>query len=108
MRAMWKSVLLPFCLVVSAFAAEKLSAPQLIELAKSGSPQQLREAIEATFDSKSLQEGTAWAGHGPDFFFAIEASSQPYLFIDGQARGNGNSTMDHLRGSNLWYTAEHI
>jgi hypothetical protein len=39
------------------FAAEKLTAPQLIELAKSNSPA-LRDAITATFDPKELKEGT--------------------------------------------------
>jgi len=30
----------------------------------------LRDAITATFDEKDLKEGTAWAGHASDFFFA--------------------------------------
>ena len=48
-------------------AAQKSTAPQLIELAKSPGPS-LRDAITATFDAKDLQEGAAWIGHGSDFF----------------------------------------
>ncbi len=43
---------------------EKSTAPQLIELAKSNSPQ-LRDAIVATFDAKDLKEGKAFIGQGP-------------------------------------------
>ena len=67
------------CLSASAFAADKSSATQLIDLAKSNSAA-LREAITATFDPKTLTEGTAWAGHGPDFFFAVQAPSAALSF----------------------------
>ncbi|HYK35849.1 alpha/beta hydrolase [Alloacidobacterium sp.] len=100
---MWKSAVLPFCLVISAFAADKLSAPQLIDLAKANSPL-LRDAIQSTFEAKDLQEGTAWAGHGPDFFFAVEAPSQPSLIVDADAAAQ----MKHLSDSDLWYATAHI
>ena len=58
--------------------AAKSTAPQLIELAASSSPK-LPDAIRATFDAKDLKEGTAWAGRGPDFFFALESKSKPQL-----------------------------
>ena len=100
---MWKALLVSLCLVSSTFAAEKLSAPQLIDLAKSHSAG-LRDAITATFDAKELKEGTAWAGRGPDFFFATEAASQPTLFIDGASR----TKMRRLTGSDLWYASSRI
>ena len=62
---MWKFSLLSLCLTISAIAAEKMSAPQLIDLAKSNSPG-LRDAVTGTFDAEDLKEGTAWAGRGPD------------------------------------------
>ena len=80
-----------------------MSAPQLIDLAKSNSAN-LRDAITASFDARDLKEGTAWAGHGPDFFFATQAPSQPSLVID-EAPG---PRMQHLAGSDLWYAAARI
>lgn len=100
---MWRLAVLAICFIAPAFAAEKMSAPQLIELAKSNRSA-LPAAIAASFDAKELTEGTAWAGHGPDFFFALNATSQPTLVIDQMTR----STMKHVSGSDLWYTSAHI
>ena len=80
-----------------------MSAPQLIDLAKSNRAG-LRDAITASFEAKDLKEGTAWAGHGPDFFFATQAPSPPSLMID-DAPG---PQMQHLAGSDLWYAAAKI
>ena len=100
---MWKFALFLLCFMTPALAAEKMTAPQLIDLAKANSAG-LREAIASTFDANDLKEGTAWAGHGPDFFFATQASSQPSLLID-EAPG---PQMQHLAGSDLWYAAARI
>ncbi len=100
---MWKCALLLLCLITPAIAAEKMTATQLIDLAKANGAG-LRDAISASFDAKDLKEGTAWAGHGPDFFFATQASSQPSLLID-EAPG---PQMQHLAGSDLWYAAAQI
>src|SRR5271170_6437257 len=86
-----------------AFAAEKSTATQLIELAKSNSPA-LKDAITTTLDAKELKDGTAWIGHGPYFFFALEATSKPALLIDGAA----GPQMQNLSGSDLWYASAHI
>jgi enterochelin esterase-like enzyme len=88
---------------VSSFGAEKSTAPQLIELAKSNNPS-LHDAIIATFDAKDLKEGTAWAGRGPEFFFALESSSQPSLVIDGAPGPQPRK----LTGSSLWYAPARI
>jgi len=80
-----------------------MSAPQLIDLAKSDSAS-LGDAITASFDARDLKEGTAWAGRGPEFFFATQAPSQPSLLID---EGPGPA-MQHLAGSDLWYAAARI
>jgi len=87
----------------STFAAEKSTAAQLIELAKSNSPA-FKDAITNTLDAKELKDGTAWMGHGPDFFFAIEAAAKPTLVIDG----NPGSQMQSLSGTSLWYGSAHI
>jgi hypothetical protein len=92
---------LPFS--IPSHAAEKSTAPQLIALAKSASPT-LRDAITTTFDAKDLKEGTAWIGRGPDFFFAVESSAKPVLFID-DAPG---PQMQQLASSNLWYAVGRI
>ena len=95
---MWRVTLFVICLFASALAAEKKLAPRLIDLANYDSAG-LREAILASFDSKSLSEGTAWAGWGTDFFFALQAPSRPSLVIDGAP----GAPMRHLAASDLWY-----
>src|SRR5712692_2537235 len=100
---MWRLWVLSICLLASAFAAEKKSAPQLIDLAKSNNAG-LRDAITASFDAKDLTEGTAWAGRGPDFFFAVQLPSQPSLVIDGAF----GPSMQHLTVSDFWYAPAHI
>jgi len=84
--------------MASACAADKKTTVELVELAKSNSAE-LRAAISGSFDAKDLKEGTAWAGHGPDFFFATEAASQPMLIIDE----NPGVAMKHVEGTDLWY-----
>ena len=102
---MRKLVLLALSLTLPAVAQQKLSAPQLIDLASAHSPT-LPQAITSTFDAKDLKEGTAWASHGPDFFFATEAPAQPTLVID-DAPATGTQ-MQPLTGSNLWYGVAHV
>ena len=90
-------------LPVSLRAADKRTAPELIALAGAHSTD-LRAAIESTFDAKDLKAGTAWEGHGPDFFFAFEAASAPALVIDDGAP----VPMQTLAGTQLWYAPARI
>jgi enterochelin esterase family protein len=99
----WNASLLSLLMLASAFAAEKRSVQQLTDLAKSDSPA-LEEAIRASFDAKDLKDGTAWSGRGPDFFFALEAASDPSLVVDGAP----GARMQHRGGSDLWYASAHI
>ena len=74
--------LLLFPLVsVSAYAAEKSTAPQLIAMAKSADPN-LATAIAATLPAAALKAGTAWVGRGTQLFFAIDSAATPELVID--------------------------
>jgi enterochelin esterase-like enzyme len=88
---------------IPALAAQKSTAPQLIELARSGSPS-LHDAITDTFDPKDLNEGTAWSGRGHDFFFVTESANIPALFIDD----NPGPQMHQLANSGLWYATAQI
>jgi enterochelin esterase family protein len=102
MRKVWMVAVLSF-LAVSLHAADKRTAPELIALAVAHSPD-LRGAIESTFDAKDLAAGTAWAGHGHDFFFAVESAFAPALVIDDGVL----LPMQALSGSPLWYATSHI
>jgi enterochelin esterase family protein len=64
----------------------------------------VESAVRAGFTAKALANGTAWAGHGEDFFFAVEASSQPALRIDGAS----GPALRRAGASNLWYAAAKI
>lgn len=96
-------IILTIVLSSSASAAEKSTAPQLIELSKSPGPA-LRDAITATFEAKDLQEGSAWAGHGTDFFFVTRAASKPQLFIDNTP----GPELRLLTGTDLWFGVAQI
>ena len=100
---LWTLALVVLSAAGSAVAADKSNATQLGELAKSGGPA-LAAAITASMDAKDLENGTAWAGRGADFFFATKAPAKPELMIDGAA----GPQMQNLAGSDLWYAATRI
>jgi len=102
---MKKLALLCLLLTLPALAAEKLTTPQLIALAQSNNSG-LRAAIFAAFDPKDLIAGTAWSGHGPDFFFAIQYATQPALVIDK----NDPIPLKQVPGpeTNLWYAVARL
>lgn len=84
-------------------AADKMSATQLIELANSNGPG-LAEAITTNMDAKALKEGKAWAGRGPDFFFATAAASEPALVIDDAV----GPKLKRVDDSDMWYAVARI
>ena len=90
-------------LALSSGAVEKSNASELVQLAETASPR-LAEAIRATFAAKELEEGTAWAGRGADFFFAVGTAAKPELVIDDAA----GPAMQKLAGADLWYAAARI
>ena len=93
-----RGLLLVAMMAVPAWAQQKLDAPDLIGLATSGKPG-LHDAIAASFDAAALKDGTAWKGHGADFFFSVEAGTAPALAIDDAAP----LPMSQVGGSDLWY-----
>ena len=101
--AMKKVAIVFFCLVGWAFGVEKRSATELVALAKANSPE-LQAAIRDTFIAKALKEGTAWAGRGAEFFFAVETDPRPSLVID-DAPG---PKMKQISGTQLWYASARI
>jgi enterochelin esterase-like enzyme len=97
-----------FCVLVGFLtpcvgAAEKLTALQLIQLAKAHDSG-LRAGIEAAFDAKKLETGTAWAGHGSQFFFAVESEAAPLLAIDDFAA----KPLEQLPGTHLWFATADV
>lgn len=97
------AVLLSLALNAQTVPKTNMTAPMLGELTKSH-PEQLKDAITASFPAKDLAEGTAWMGRGETFFFAIDSATQPQLFIDDHA-GLG---MQKVGGTNLWYASAQI
>ena len=95
--------LLLIVLITAAFGADRMTVPQLIELTRYNQAA-LPGAINVTFDAKELKAGTAWAGHGSNFFFVVEMSTKPLLFID-DAPG---PEMQHLSHTDLWYAVAQI
>lgn len=89
-----------FALLVAAvtFAADKPTTPQLIELARRHSAG-LEEALRASLGDDKIKKGTAFAGEGPDFVFAIQSETQPELFVDDQPA----AAMNRAGNSNLWF-----
>src|SRR5712692_8209353 len=84
--------------IITAQAADKPTAPQLIELARQKS-HNLAEALGASLGEEKLNRGTAFAGEGPDFIWAVESEARPEIYIDDRNAG----PMARAGKSNLWY-----
>ncbi len=82
-----------------ARAAERLAPLPLIEMARAR-PQspEFREALLATLGERNVKNGTAAAGEGPEFLWAVEASTEPRLIVDDLER----PAMTRLQGTHLW------
>jgi enterochelin esterase family protein len=87
-------------LPLTVFAAEKLTAPQLIEVAHK-KPQDLAACLRDSLGDEAIKKGTAFAGEGPDFVWAFESGSRPALYVDGQDSG----PMTRVENSSLWFYA---
>lgn len=81
-------------------AAEKLPPLKLIDAArqKPGSPE-FRDSLVETLGAERVRAGTAVAGEGPEFIWAVEAKTAPTLVVDGSDR----PAMTRIEGSDLWF-----
>jgi enterochelin esterase-like enzyme len=94
-----------FCFVLlipAAWAADKLSAPQLIEMARHRS-HGLEEALRASLGDDKIKKGTAFAGEAANFIFAFESEIRPSLYIDDHAAPAMIRAMTRAGKSNLWF-----
>jgi enterochelin esterase-like enzyme len=85
---------------LAVFAAEKLTAPQLIELAHK-KPHDLAAAIRDSLPDEAIKKGTAFVSEGPDFVWAFESDTRPEIYVDGQPSG----PMTRVEKSDLWFHA---
>jgi enterochelin esterase family protein len=87
-------------LAAQAFAADTMPASKLVDLAntKPGS-QEFRDTLMSTLGEANVKKGTAWAGGGPDFIFAVASSKAPTIVIDYEEPGKSMLKF----GDNLWY-----
>ncbi|MEX2262144.1 MAG: alpha/beta hydrolase-fold protein [Bryobacteraceae bacterium] len=89
-----------FAVSLLSLPAEKLPVPTLIQQSKSGAKSAaFRQALADTLGQEAIAKGAAFAGHGPDFIWAVESEKTPVLYVDGQATGK----MTRLANSNVWF-----
>lgn len=103
LRAIFYICVLFVACAFSAVAQQKSSALDIIQMAKSGSPE-LAHSIAQTFKASDLQQGTAAKGHLSSFFFAIDAASKPTLMIDGVP----GPEMRSVTNTTLWYSVAEV
>ncbi len=87
-------------LTAPAMLAAKMSAPELIALAKKD-PQstEFKTALTDTLGAKPIAERTAILGEGTDFIWAATSSIEPALLIDD----NPGPKMLRLEKSDIWF-----
>src|SRR5579864_2103286 len=97
---MFRCSLIALMIPVAVFPAEKLTAPQLIEMSHK-KPHDLAAAIRDSLPDEAIKKGTAFAGEGADFVFAFESGTKPEIYIDGQRSG----PMTRVEKFDLWFYA---
>ncbi len=85
-------------LAASLPAPAQKSAVELIALSAKPNDE-FRAALIETMGEENIVKGAAWAGHGPDFIFAVEATKSPVLFVDDKPIGQ----MRRVKGWNMWF-----
>ena len=81
-------------------AEQRAVIDRLLELSRPGTDSSVLAAeLRQVLTAEKIRSGTAWAGHGKDFIWAVEASSQPELFINDKRFAE----MKRIGDTNLWY-----
>jgi enterochelin esterase family protein len=95
-------LLILYVLVIcsGSFAAERGTIDNLLQLAKSKpNSTEFLDALRQALGAENIQKGVAIAGNGPDHFWAVNAESQPTLYVDDQPVGR----MRQIAKSNVWF-----
>src|SRR5437867_1524175 len=87
-----------FLLLAAVAAAEKMTAPQLIDLARKNGAG-LKEALVESLGEPNIKNGTAALGRGENFIWAVEAATRPVLQLDEAA----GPAMTRIKDSAIWY-----
>ncbi|MGV3723273.1 MAG: alpha/beta hydrolase [Actinomycetota bacterium] len=83
----------------SPACAEKLPAPQLLELARtSPNAPALAAAVRDTLGEDRIKRGSAYIGEGADFLWAVESADAPRLMVDDRP----GPSLQSIGGENLW------
>jgi enterochelin esterase family protein len=87
--------------VLSAFtcAAQTLSVARLTELSTNPSSPEFEQALKTALKPNAIHDGKAFLSEGPNFFFAVEAASQPELYVDDAPVAK----LKRIGAGNLWY-----
>jgi len=82
----------------SMTAARAASVAELIRM--SAKPNDaFRDALLETMGEENIVKGTAVAGHGADFVFAVESTEAPALYVDDRPAAK----MKRVKGWHLWF-----
>lgn len=93
-----RSLLIPLLLAAAALPGLSQNALELIRMSAKPNDK-FRSALINAMGDEAIVLGTAAVGMGPDYIFAVEATKQPQLCIDGKSRGK----MKRVKGWNLWF-----
>jgi hypothetical protein len=88
-------------LAFAAQAAEKLSAPKLIELSHQPNDPAFADALRSTLGVDPIKKGAAILGEGADFIWAVESAKAPDLYVDDKRV----ATLQAAGASGLWFYA---
>src|SRR3954466_372944 len=95
-----RKLALSFVATALVSIAQPPPVAKLTELSRNPKSPEFAEALKAALKPPAIEKGTGYIGEGPSFFFAVEASSQPELYIDDER----NTALKRIGNSNLWYT----